>query len=329
LPEENELRTRWLTPEGLKLKQKLINKIRKHDWHLLIRDLPFVQELVQRLRIDRDLREADLRGTNLREADLKGAILNGANLRGANLCGANLREADLKGAYLIEANLTNCSLVEANIVAANLSNSQVYGVSAWDIKTSYQTLMNDLEINRYDQPLITVDNIEVAQFIYMLLNNKKISNIINTMRTKAVLILGSFDNSSKVILETLKDVIRHHNYLPLLFDFVPPYTQDLMETVKTMALLSCFVIIDLSTRSGQLHELASLVRDTYIPFATIACKGTKVTGMLGEFKHHYWYRSEIFPYSAKGWKKQIPQLFENEIIPWVEKTNDRLREERS
>jgi len=42
------------------------------------------------------------------------------------------------------------------------------------------------------EPVITVDNIEVAQFIYLLLNNRAICNVIDAIASKAVLILGRF-----------------------------------------------------------------------------------------------------------------------------------------
>jgi hypothetical protein len=41
-----------------------------------------------------------------------------------------------------------------------------------------------------DKPAITVDNIEVAQFIYLMLHNQKIRDVIDTITSKAVLILG-------------------------------------------------------------------------------------------------------------------------------------------
>ena len=45
------------------------------------------------------------------------------------------------------------------------------------------------------EPKVTVDNIEVAQFIYLLLHNGKIRDVIDTVTSKAVLILGRFTKS--------------------------------------------------------------------------------------------------------------------------------------
>ena len=42
------------------------------------------------------------------------------------------------------------------------------------------------------QSEVTTDDIEVAQFLYLLINNKKIRNVIDTITSKVVLILGRF-----------------------------------------------------------------------------------------------------------------------------------------
>jgi hypothetical protein len=46
-----------------------------------------------------------------------------------------------------------------------------------------------LAITSVDEPEITVDNIEVAQFIYFLLHNQKIRDVIDTIGKKRVLLL--------------------------------------------------------------------------------------------------------------------------------------------
>jgi hypothetical protein len=43
-----------------------------------------------------------------------------------------------------------------------------------------------------DQPVIQVDNLAVAPFIYLLLKNETIRHVIDTITSKVVLILGPF-----------------------------------------------------------------------------------------------------------------------------------------
>jgi hypothetical protein len=57
-----------------------------------------------------------------------------------------------------------------------------------------------LQIQAEDtDPIITVDDLEVAQFVYLLLNNAKIRSAI------VVLILGRFTDDRKSVLDALRD----------------------------------------------------------------------------------------------------------------------------
>jgi hypothetical protein len=66
----------------------------------------------------------------------------------------------------------------------------------------------NLIITPVNEPEITVDNIEVAQFIYLLLHNQKIRDVINTITSKAVLILGRFTDERKAVLDALREELR-------------------------------------------------------------------------------------------------------------------------
>jgi hypothetical protein len=54
-----------------------------------------------------------------------------------------------------------------------------------------------LVITGYDEQEITVDDIEVAQFIYLLLHNEKIRDVIDTIGKKGVPLLGRFTEGRK------------------------------------------------------------------------------------------------------------------------------------
>ena len=62
---------------------------------------------------DADLSDANLRCANLSDADLRCADLRCANLCGADLCGADLSDADLRCANLSGANLSDADLCDA------------------------------------------------------------------------------------------------------------------------------------------------------------------------------------------------------------------------
>jgi len=167
---------------------------------------------------------ADLEGATLMQAELSVAILRAANLREADLCKTDLRGANLEGAQFIGTHLCG----------ADPTGSSVYGTSVWKVEVDKDTKQQNLIITERDAPAITVDNVKVAQFIYLLLNNQEIRDVIDTVTSKAVLILDNFSDERKLILDAICDELRkpEHNYLPIAFDFPPSASQTLLETVK-------------------------------------------------------------------------------------------------
>src|SRR5262249_2114359 len=159
---------------------------------------------------------ADLFNANLHLADL-----SGADLSGANLYTANLNEADLSGANLSGAILEGTTLVETNLENADLNGCRIYGMSASALRGGPRDQRN-LIITPNNEPVVTIDNIEVAQFIYLLLNNQKIRQVIDTITSKVVLILGRFTEERKRVLDAIREELRKHDYIPVLFDFDKP-----------------------------------------------------------------------------------------------------------
>src|SRR5262245_9095796 len=119
------------------------------------------------------------------------------------------------------------------------------------------------------EPEITVDNIEVAQFIYLLLHNEKIRNVIDTITSKAVLTLCRFTAERKAVLDALRDELRKRNYLPILFDFDKPASKDLTGTVTTLANIVRFIVADGTDPKSIPHELATIVPTTIVPMKPI------------------------------------------------------------
>jgi len=158
------------------------------------------------------------------------------------------------------ANLYAAHLIGTNLEDAILTGARVYGISAWDVNLQH-AVQTSLLITPSDLPKITVDNLEVAQFIYLLLNNSKIRGVIDTITSKAVLILGRFTPERKTTLDTLRNALRSHNRLPILFDFEMSTNRDFSETVSTLAHLARFVIADLTDPRSIPQELDHVIRN--------------------------------------------------------------------
>jgi hypothetical protein len=111
-----------------------------------------------------------------------------------------------------------------------------------------------LVITPADESVIQVDNLEVAQFIYLRLNNDKIRDVIDTLTSKVVLILGRSTPERKVVLDAIREELRRRHYLPVLFDFVKSRSQTTVETISTLAHMARFVIADLTEAKSVLQE---------------------------------------------------------------------------
>jgi hypothetical protein len=232
------------------------------------------------------LSEADLRRADLSGADLSGADLSGANLSAAELSQANLRGADLRGA----------SFVDAHIANADLTGCRIYGVSAWNVKLSGGTRQQDLVITPEDEPAVTVDNIEVAQLVYLLLHNEKIRDVIDTFSKKNVLLLGRFTEGRIAVLERLRAALRERGYLPTVVNLDKPETKDFTETVRLLAGMSRFVIADITNPKSAPLELGATVPEIMVPFLPIIEEGEKPFATLEDLwiKHRDWVFEPLY-----------------------------------
>jgi Pentapeptide repeats (8 copies) len=275
-----------------------------------------------------DLREADFRDVNLRDAvlrdanfsgaDLRGAAfidtdlsgektdLRGADLRGAHFKRANLREADLRG-----ANLDSAALVVVDLTDAKLTGCRVFGISAWRLKLE-GTEQQNLIVTSENEPTITVDNIEVAQFIYLMLNNKKVRGVIDTITSKVVLILGRFTEERKAVLDALREELRKRDYLPIMFDFAAPAARDTTETISLLGRMSRFIIADLTDPLSVPKELEAIIPDLAVPVQSLLeAKSTS----YGMFKN-YWKYDWVLPvYRYEGVEALLAALAEKVIAP--------------
>jgi uncharacterized protein YjbI with pentapeptide repeats len=252
-----------------------------------------------------DLHKAKFRNARLFQANLSGALLDEANFFLADLIGAylgnaclfratlnwaNLNWAKLENACLREAELMRASLVGADLKGADLTGCRVHGVNAWGIELNRSTKQQNLIITERDEPKVIVDNIEVAQFVYLLLHNEKIRDVIDTVGKKGVLLLGRFTEGRIDVLERLRAELRERGYLPIVFNFDKPETKDFTETVRLLAGLSHFVIADITNPKSAPLELQATVPQIMVPFLPIIQEGEKPFAMLEDLwiKHRDW-----------------------------------------
>ena len=175
----------------------------------------------------------------------------------------------------------------------------------------------DLTITPDNQPQITVDNLEVAQFIYLLLNNQKIRHIINTITSKVVLILGRFTPKRKQVLDAIRDELRNHDLLPVVFDFDNAPNRNLTETIKTLAGMSRFIIADITDPRSIPQELYAIVPHfPSIPVQPLIHVSKKPYGIYESIAVYPWVLP-IHPY--QDIPSLLPSLKEKVIEPAEQK----------
>ena len=221
-------------------------------------------------------------------------------------------------AVLIGAKLQRATLVGTNLQNANLEGCSIHGISVWNINLE-GAIQSNLVITENNEPTITVDNLKVAQFMYLLLTNKEIREVIDTITSKVVLILGRFTPKRKAVLDALRDELRASNYSPILFDFEKPTSRDLTETISTLAHMARFVIADLTEAKSIPQELQQIVPDLpSVPILLLLQARAKEYSMAEHFKRYPWvlpiYRYHNVDDIHQSMKKHIIGLAERKAV---------------
>ena len=228
------------------------------------------------------LRKADLTAATLRWADLTGTDLTGAALPHANLNDVRARRAILRG-----ADVGYASFVGGDLSGADLSGAYVYGTSSWDVDL-HRTIQEHLVISRPSEPELSVDDLKVAQFLHMIIANANIRDVIDTVTTKVVLILGRFTPERKKVLDAVHAALRRRNLIPVLFDFERPHTRDFTETVTTLARLSRFIIADLTDPASLPKELEAIVPTIAVPVLPLLQRDHEPYAMFADYWKYDW-----------------------------------------
>ena len=291
-------------------------------WNAWRRRAPsVVPDLSRALLIEAELRGINLANANLERANLRMSTLSRANLTRANLRGADLRAASLRRAKLEYADLTNAilrftSLAEARVEGARFTGCEIYGTSAWALRGTPQDQSNLMIRARRQDPAVMVDDLEVAQLVYLLLHNDKIRNVIDTVGKRVVLILGRFTVERKAVLDAVRELLRRHGYVAILFDFVPSRARDLTETIVALAHMSRFIIADLTDPRSVPQELTAIIPDLpSVPVVPVILAAQREFPMFEHWRRYPW----VLPLTKYKDPSDLLLRLENSLIARAER----------
>ena len=252
---------------------------------------------------------ANLTYAKLDNCDLSNSRFVGTLLHGTSICNSNMANVVLNMAVLVGTTLHD----------SNLNGARVHGISAWDIDCS-NTKQDNLTITGFSSPRITVDNIELAQFIYLLMKNKNLTNVIQTIGKKGVLILGRFTEQRRIVLDNLRENLRLYDLVPIVFDFDRPANKDITETIQVLAGLSCFIIADITNPKSSSLELQALIPNLMVPFVPILQEDEQPFSMFRDLHNKYDWVLPILNYQSID--DLVSTLREAIIKPAMEKLDE-------
>ena len=227
---------------------------------------------------------------NMRVSKIGSATFSSCIFEDSDLSYCSAEDTSFEGSKFVNTVLEHVSFVANNFSNTELIGCSVYGISSWDLNLDNSAQKN-LIITKDDQPTITVDNIELAQFIYLMINNTKLRSIIDTITSKVVLILGNFSPERKIVLEEIREKLRYYDYIPVMFDFEKPSSRNFTETIYTLAHMARFVVADLSGARSIGHELATIVpKLPSVTFYPLVVNDDKEYGMFSDLLEYNWVK---------------------------------------
>jgi hypothetical protein len=173
----------------------------------------------------------------------------------------------------------------------------------------------DLRITDMGEPLIAVDDLEIAQFIYQLLHNRKLRDVISGVDSSIVLILGRFTSERKPALDAIRKAVRRYDYTPVLFDCEPLSARDIAETLRALGRMARFVIADVTDASAVLGELRVVVPELPgVPVQPLILSGATEDRTLQRLRRY----ASFLPLLWYDDVESLPQLVADSVIGQVE-----------
>lgn len=298
-----------------------------------------------------NLSDANLRGADLHYGDFRGAVcseatylahadLHEANFAGAKMVAANLSRADLTktrfdGANLQEANLSDAIFDETSLLGTNLQDAMVAGSFIRRVKTDDRTnqlgLCVDVHV-AWDRPkgeMILFDepnDIRVAQFHNIVDEQGSVGKLLAATTNRVVLILGRFLPQQKKVLDCLKKALEARGKIAVIYDFPSPENREISDTVRFIAGMSEFIVVDLTNASSVPLELQATIPDLMIPVLPIVKSGEAVFAMFSDLQRRYsWIQPTVSYKDAAELVKHV----DDAIIARARNAAEQIRKRRA
>jgi len=158
--------------------------------------------------------------------------------------------------------------------------------------------------------------------MYLTLNNRNISRIIDAAGKRWVLILGRFTDS-KAVLEEIEEALKDWHYIPIIFDFPPPERKDLIETLLLLAGLSGFVVVEMTNPRSTPLEVQAIAPNYGVPILPIIRGDATMPAMAAGLRKYPWVHApiryattaELIP-KLRAWVDTQAALAAQRLVEW-------------
>jgi len=313
-----------------------------------------------------DLSGADFRGATLAQGDFRhatarpgtsglGTSFIHGNLRGANFTGATLDEARFSSANLTEARfdhaemrgalLDDAILDSTSLIGTKLGGAHVYGTFIRRVKTDETTDQTALFLDVHvvwerDRPrrrrpsrsgldlieFTEVNDIRLAQFHDIVDEAGSVGKLLAATTRRVVLILGRFLPRQKRVLEALAEALRARGKIAVIFDFPSPDNREISDTVRFIAGMAQFIVVDMTKASSVPLELQATIPELMIPVVPIVQSGHPIFSMFADLQRRYFWIQR--PVSYESVKQLVAHVDEAIIIPAQEAERE-IKERRA
>jgi len=297
-----------------------------------------------------NLSGANCRGATLHRADFRGAIcleqtyLAHANLREANfskarMMDATISQADLTktrfdGADLTGASLDDAILDETSLLGTKLQGASVGGTFIRRVKTDNKTDQRGLSVDVHvawdrrpgEMIMFTEANdIRVAQFHNIVDEPGSVGKLLAATTKRVVLILGRFLPRRKRVLDRLAQALRDRGKIAVIFDFPSPTDREISDTVRFIAGMSEFIVVDLTKASSVPLELQATIPDLMVPVLPIIQSDHKAFAMFSDLQRRYFWIQPTVSYKNSV---QLVRYVDDAIVACAERAAEQIKERR-
>ncbi|HEY7502440.1 MAG TPA: pentapeptide repeat-containing protein [Vicinamibacterales bacterium] len=275
-------------------------------------------------RRDAYLDHVDASNADFTHAKLAGVILTNADLTFARFDKADLTRADVQGAILNRTSLLGANLRRATVGEAFIRN----------VKTDRRTDQRDLTVDVHvvlDRPrgdVVVFDNaddLRLAQFHDVVSETGAVASLIAASVKRVVLILGRFLPKRKRVLDELADALSARGKIPVIFDFPNPEEREVSDTVRFIAGMSQFIVVDLTKASSVPLELQATIPDLMVPVLPIVQDGESVFSMFSDLQRRYRWIQPTVSYSSAD---QLVRYVDKAIIERAERAAEEIADIR-